>query len=59
MAINRGEDPCNNSTGRKPFDRERDVVNSRSKLTAENIQNGLFFNFKDKMTAPKKTNNFL
>ncbi len=23
------------------------------------MSNGIFFNFKDKMTAPKKTNNFL
>ena len=59
MAINRG-DPEGQSEGRrKPFDRERDVVNSRNKMNASNMSNGLFFNFKDKMTAPKKTNNFL
>ena len=56
MAINGGD---GGSTKRKAFDRERDVVNSRSKMNASNIGSGLFFNFKDKMTAPKKTNSFL
>jgi len=59
MAINRGEDPSENKSIRKPFNRERDVVNSRNKMNVENLKNGLFFDFKDKMTAPKKTNNFL
>jgi hypothetical protein len=64
MAINRGENVENtgnsvNNKGRKPFDRERDVLNSRTRFTVENMQNGVFFNFKDRMSAPKKTNNFL
>lgn len=45
---------------RKPFDRERDVVNSRSKFGGANgVGSGLFFDFRDKMTATKKTNSFL
>jgi hypothetical protein len=35
------------------------VVNSRSRVNASNLGSGVFFDFKDKMTAPKKTNNFL
>ena len=34
-------------------------MNSRNKFSSNNMSNGLFFDFRDKMTAPKKTNSFL
>ena len=36
------------------FNRERDMVNG-----GRMMNNGVFFDFKDKMTKPKGTNNFL
>ena len=36
------------------FNRERDIVNG-----GRMMNNGVFFDFKDKMTKPKGTNNFL
>jgi len=59
MAINRGDPEGGAGNKRRPFDRERDIVNSRNKMNGTNMSNGLFFDFKDKMTAPKKTNSFL
>lgn len=46
---------------RRPFDRERDIANSQNKFKFDKsgMKNGVFFDFKDKMSAPKKTNNFL
>ena len=42
---------------RTPFNRERDIVNRGS--GGRMMNNGVFFDFKDKMTKPKGTNNFL
>lgn len=41
---------------RVPFDRERDIVNGRSR---QFMNNGVFFDFKERMTKPKSSNNFL
>jgi len=41
---------------RVPFDRERDIVNGRSRSF---MNNGVFFDFKERMTKPQGTNNFL
>lgn len=39
---------------RVPFNRQRDIVSG-----GRMMNNGVFFDFKDKMTKPKGTNNFL
>ena len=50
------ETDANGNKKRMPFDRQRDIVNGRSR---EFMNNGVFFDFKDKMTKPKGTSNFL
>ena len=42
---------------RVPFSRQRDIVNGGK--VGRMMNNGVFFDFKDKMTKPKGTNNFL
>lgn len=42
--------------GRKPFNRERDVLGDGK---AGLMSNSMFFDFKNKMSKPSKTNQFL
>lgn len=42
---------------RVPFDRQRDVVNGGK--VGRMMNNGVFFDFKDRMTKGKTTNKFL
>lgn len=46
----------NGKKKRVPFDRERDIVNGGSRSS---MNNGVFFDFKERMTKPQGTNNFL
>jgi hypothetical protein len=49
------DDPASKKQ-RKAFDRQRDIVDGGKQFS---MNNSVFFDFRDKMTKPKGTNNFL